>query len=456
MDTPATDSSDLQPRPLDELIETEDLSSIEAALEQLSPSESVRALLLLEPEQQVRMLELLKPQDAADIVEEVPDRQAAEIVDRLDAGAAASILVEMDTADSADIVQELGEEEAELILGQMKRRDAAGVRQLAQYPADSAGGLMSSEVFKFRKTTTVAEVLKRFTTEEDDFERYRGQHPYVVDARNKLVGVVSLRTLLTSRRAANLADVMSAVTAVTVEATLDELSDLFEEHPFLGIPVADEDGRLIGAVSRQAVSEANLQRAESDALKSQGIIGDELRSMPTAIRARRRLAWLSVNIVLNFIAASIIALYEETLAAVIALAVFLPIVSDMSGCTGNQAVAVSLRELALGIARPGDVVRVWFKEISVGLINGAALGVLLGAAAFLYKGNIWIGIVVGVALALNTLVAVTVGGLVPLILKRFNVDPAVASGPMLTTITDMCGFFLVLSLATAAMPLLLA
>lgn len=133
---------------------------------------------------------------------------------------------------------------------------------------------------------------------------------------------------------------------------------------------------------------------------------------------------------------------------------FLPIVSDMSGCTGNQAVAVSMRELTLGVARPTDVVRVWFKEISVGLINGSALGILLGCAAWAWKGNPWIGLVVGLALALNTLVAVSIGGLVPLVMKRFNIDPAVASGPMLTTATDMCGFFLVLSLATSMLPLL--
>ncbi|NNJ74520.1 MAG: magnesium transporter, partial [Anderseniella sp.] len=207
-------------------------------------------------------------------------------------------------------------------------------------------------------------------------------------------------------------------------------------------------------VSRQAIADASLERSELDALKSKGVVGDELRSMPTWFRAKRRLSWLTINIGLNIVAASVIAFYEDTLAAVIALAVFLPIVSDMSGCTGNQAVAVSMRELTLGVARPTDVMRVWFKEISVGLINGSALGILLGCAAWAWKGNPWIGLVVGLALALNTLVAVSIGGLVPLVMKRFNIDPAVASGPMLTTATDMCGFFLVLSLATSMLPLL--
>jgi len=136
---------------------------------------------------------------------------------------------------------------------------------------------------------------------------------------------------------------------------------------------------------------------------------------------------------------------------VIALAVFLPIISDMSGCSGNQAVAVSMRELSLGVVKPVEVMRVWFQELSVGLINGLILGLLIGLAAWLWKGNVVLGIVVGSALALNTLVAVSIGGTVPLLLKKMGIDPALASGPLLTTITDMLGFFLTLTFAALAL-----
>ena len=170
--------------------------------------------------------------------------------------------------------------------------------------------------------------------------------------------------------------------------------------------------------------------------------------MPLMTRSSRRLAWLSINIVLNLLAASIIAMFQETLSTVIALAVFLPIISDMSGCSGNQAVAVSMRELSLGLVRPTELLRVWLKEISVGLLNGIALGAMIGAVAWAWQGMPMLGVVVAIALALNTLVAVSIGGLVPLLLRRWNLDPAVASGPILTTITDMCGFFWVLGLAT--------
>jgi len=170
--------------------------------------------------------------------------------------------------------------------------------------------------------------------------------------------------------------------------------------------------------------------------------------MPVWLRSGRRLSWLSVNVVLNVLAASIIVLFEETLASVIALAAFLPIISDMSGCSGNQAVAVSMRELALGLAQPRDALRVLVKEVGVGLINGCALGILLGLVAWTWKGNIYLGFVVGGALAINTVVAVSIGGTVPLLLRRLGFDPALASGPILTTVTDMCGFFFALGFAT--------
>jgi magnesium transporter len=145
-------------------------------------------------------------------------------------------------------------------------------------------------------------------------------------------------------------------------------------------------------------------------------------------------------------------MHQDTLAAVIALAVFLPIISDMSGCSGNQAVAVSMRELALGLVNPSDLLRVLGKEAAIGVVNGIALGVLLGLVGWVWQGNYMLGAVVGASLAINTLLAVCFGGSIPLVLRGLGQDPALASGPILTTITDMSGFFLVLTLAGAVLP----
>ena len=234
---------------------------------------------------------------------------------------------------------------------------------------------------------------------------------------------------------------------------LKTLERFFDRHPLFGVPAVDAMGALVGVVRSVDVEQAADERSNRSFLKFMGIVGgEELRTMPLRNRSMRRLSWLTVNIVLNIIAASVIAFHQDTLSAVIALAVFLPIISDMSGCSGNQAVAVSMRELTLGVIRPAEIWRVLRKEAAVGLINGIVLGVLLGLVGWLWQGNFALGAVVAVSLALNTLVAVCFGGLIPLVLARLGQDPALASGPILTTITDMTGFLLVLTIAGALLP----
>jgi magnesium transporter len=436
-------------------LEARDPQKAHEIIDELSASDSARAMLQLDEAERIGLLQLIDVENAAWLVEQLPDETAASLIEELDAKSAAGILEELDSDDQADVLGEMNEEDAAAILDEMEIRESTALRQLMSYDENTAGGLMMTEIFRFEENETVGAVLKRLSDPDDDFERYRGQHPYIVNGKGKLRGVVSLRKLLTTARSSDLAAIMSPALFVKPDAPLYELRDFFDEYPFLGLPVVDDDELLIGVVSRDALADAELERAESEVQKLQGVVNEELRSMPTVLRARRRLSWLTINIGLNIIAASVIALYEDTLSAVIALAVFLPIVSDMSGCSGNQAVAVSLRELSLGVTRPGDVLRVWAKEAAVGAMNGIVLGSLIALCAWAWKGNPYIGVVVGVALAVNTLVAVSIGGTIPLILKRYNVDPAIAAGPMLTTITDMFGFFLVLSLATLMMPLLI-
>jgi magnesium transporter len=223
----------------------------------------------------------------------------------------------------------------------------------------------------------------------------------------------------------------------------------------MALPVVAPSGKLVGVVNQDTVLNVVERESGEDFLKFSGIArGEEFRDMPMLKRVWRRLSWLSINVFLNVIAASVIAIFEDTLRAVIAIVVFLPIISDMSGCSGNQAVAVSIRELALGKIDPRKIRWVIAKEVFVGLLNGLILGVQIGLIAAFWRGIPMLGVVVAMALWLNTILSVIVGGSIPLLLKRFGFDPAMASGPILTTITDMCGFLLVLSLATLFLPYL--
>jgi magnesium transporter len=401
-----------------------------------------------------QLCELLPPQETADLLENLAEVQAVELLEELPAEIAADVLEEMDADVSGDLLRELDDDDTEAILAEIDDKEESNeLRERSNYEDDSAGGLMSDQLLAFPLIATVSDVLADLEINAEEYTDADVQYFFVVDAENQLAGVLSLRSLLLGKRSTTIEKLMIPnPLSVSVHTTLEELEDLFEEKQYLGFPAVDDDGKLKGIVSRRAVTEALSENQTDDYLKAAGIVGgEELRSMPLKDRCLRRLAWLGPNILLNLLAASIIASYEDTLQAVIALAVFLPMVSDMSGCSGNQAVAVSIRELTLGVIRPRDYVRVMIKEGLLGITNGVVLGIVLGTIATLWKGSLFLGLVIGGALTLNTILSVLLGGVIPLVLKRFKADPALASGPILTTCTDMCGFFLVLNLATLAL-----
>lgn len=443
---------------LSDAIATGDSDSVRKVVDELHGTDVALALSRIEPEQREQLALLLPPKDAADLLTEVNESQAVEVLAGMPAEQAALVAEQMQSDEKADLLGELPEEDAEQILQHFAPDDADACRQLMQYPWDTAGGMMRTEYVAYPRHTTVGEVVTDLQTNRDQYAGYNVQYLYVVDEQDKLVGVLPVRELLFAAKDQPVENVMrGTLHTVPVEATLIDLHGFFDEWDFFGVPAVDREGRLVGIVEQSDVREHEIEEAQAQALASRGIVGgEELRSMPLMMRSRRRLSWLSLNIVLNIIAASVIAIYQDTLAAAIALAVFLPMISDMSGCSGNQAVAVSLRELALGLVRPKELFRVLAKEASIGVINGLCLGVLLGAVAACYGywaqdeslGFAYLGLVVGVALAVNTLIAVSLGGLLPLIIKRLRLDPALVSSPMLTTVTDMCGFFLVLSMAS--------
>ncbi|HSG81547.1 MAG TPA: magnesium transporter [Gemmatimonadota bacterium] len=433
------------------LLEEGDVAALEAFLASLPPKETARALSRLNDPQVERILAVIGSEHAAEILDLLPDVQAAEIIEELPVAQAAAIVDELPSDEQADVLAEMSEEDAEAILEQMSRPEADQARQLLQYDPHTAGGLMLTEYVAFSDRSTIAQVVDDLRRHGDRYSDYVIQYVYVIDDASLLIGVLRLRDLLLARHGD--APVRSIMIAdplhVMVDTELNELKRLFDDNRFVGMPVTDEVGRLVGVVRRVAVEAALSERETRTFLRFSGLIAaEEFRTMPTFQRSYRRLAWLSINIVLNIIAASVIAFYQDTLAAVIALAVFLPIISDMSGCSGNQAVAVSIRELSLGLVKPYEYIRVLLKEGAVGVMNGIALGLLLGAAAVAWKGNIVLGLVVGGALALNTVLAVTLGGLLPLALRSLRLDPALASGPILTTVTDMCGFLMVLGFAS--------
>ena len=432
-----------------ELLDANDSVGLNQFLHQLEDVERVRIVSRFPVEIQTAIVVALGGEQAAEVLHSLPIVQSSEILGELEPEVAVDVLKNFPMDEQADLISEISAEDQESILAIMDAADADAVRDLSDYDNDLAGGIMVVEYLSFEENETANGVINHLRENVEKYNDFDVQYAFVVKKDRTLIGVLRLRDLLLSSGSSQIGELMiKDPLSVSTETSLPDLHVIFTEHRFVGLPIVDSSEKLVGIVRRSDVESAMAEKFATDLRRSQGVISEELRTMPLMLRSRRRLAWLSVNILLNIVAASVIAAYQDILTQVIALAVFLPIISDMSGCSGNQAVAVSMRELSLGLVKASEVLRVWLKELTVGLINGFALGLLVAFAAILWKGNPWLGIVIGMAMFVNTIIAVSIGGTLPLIMRGLKLDPALASGPILTTVTDMCGFFLVLSLAS--------
>lgn len=432
-----------------EAIDSDRLDRLPEVFADLHAGDAALLIAALPEERHEDVMLALPESVAAGILEQLPDDQAVKLVMGMSPESAAPIIQEMRSDEETDLLQGVSSEHAERILRHFDAADASVARSMLAYDEDSAGGLMESEYIAFPTGMSSSEVVEELRRGGSRYRGFSASYLYVVDERQRFVGVISMRDLIMCEEETPV-DTLMIRDALAVPADMpgQELVKLFRRYHYLAIPVVDEARRLIGVVTHDDVLQFVERDADEEMLRLSGIVGgDEFRDMKLGTRSWRRLSWLSINVLLNVAAASVIAFYQETIQAVVALAVFLPIISDMSGCSGNQAIAVSIRELSLDRISPRNALWVFRKEFLVGLINGLVLGLIVAAIAWWWKGSPMLGLVVGVALWVNTLVAVTIGGLVPLVLRRFRQDPALASGPILTTLTDMCGFFIVLALA---------
>lgn len=407
------------------------------------------ALARMSDKDRVRVLQSLPPGEAARLLGQLPDHCVAEIVAHLPLETAAHILEQLPEDRQADILARLTTAKEEEILHALSPEDAKAVERLLTFAPDTAGGLMITEFLAYPEDWTVDDVVEDLRAHADEYARYDVQYVYVVDRRERLTGVLRLRDLLMAPRNTKIADIMVRnPVAVRTSASIRELLTLFKERPLLGLPVTDEEGRLLGVVRRVDVEQAAAEETGRTFLRLVGILsGEELRTDPLPKRLGGRTVWLITNLLLDLVAASVIALYQDVLAAVISLAVFLPIISDMGGNSGVQSVAVTVREMTMGLIRSRDYKYVLLREIPLGALAGVVLALFGAAVAYVWTGQPLIALVFATALLANTIWSVCVGSTLPLFVHRVGLDPALASGPILTTLTDMFGFFVALEMA---------
>jgi magnesium transporter len=415
-----------------------------------------RTFVRLSDSEQGAMLSAMPSEQAADLLRDLPPTLAISILESLPTAVAAAILNCIPSNEQTDLASGLTPSRAEEILAQMDPVEAADVQALRIYPAESAGGLMVREFLTAASHETAAEVVRRLQSNATEYAEYPVQYIYVTTATRQLAGVVQTRDLLFVEGTQPITAVMETPAAVATTASIDDLNRFFDRHAFLAAPVITSENELVGVVPRDVLEEAMAARAVQTFLRFSGIVaGEEFRTMSAFARSAGRLIWLGATLVLHLASASVIGAFEQTLSAVVALAAFLPVISGMSGNAGNQAIAVSMRELSLGLLQPRELSWVISKEAIVALMNGLIVGALLGSAAMLWTQNVYFGLVIGSAQGLMVLAAACLGGSLPLVLRRLGIDPALATAPLMTAVVDACGFFVTLTFAWLMLPWLI-
>ncbi len=388
----------------------------------------------------------------ADVIAELPTELQVGLFESMRLHRLSGIVGEMFTDDAVDILGQVSAKRLKEIMGSLSAEDAKSIGDLLTYPADTAGGIMQAEFIAVPDSVTIAEATERLRgLDEKDHGLAGVFYIYVVDDQQRLQGVLRMRDLLLRDPSTMVRDVMiKEVRAVSVHADQEELGRLFRDYGFIALPVVDDFQRLRGLVTGDDVLHVVEEEATEDMQRMVGVTGEEVMDTPWRDSVRSRLPWLGVNLLTAFFAGWVVSLFESTIAKYAVLAIFLPIISGQGGNAGTQTLTILVRSIALGQAKLTDQRLVLVKEVIVGLVNGLAIGIVVGLVSWIWQGNIILGVVCFVAMVGNMLAAAVSGVLIPMGLKSMGVDPALASAIMLTTVTDVLGFFLFLGLASMA------
>ena len=425
-----------------------DCSEELAVSEFTHPADMAEHLENLSLEKQVCLLNALPVEEAAEALAELDEHTRVEILENLDPDTAAGIVGEMSPDDAADVLDELDEDHSDVLLSKLESEDAEEIRNLMAFDPETAGGVMNTEILILSQDLTADEAIQHLRSEIGDKEI--PYYAYIVDADDILLGVLSLRNLLLSPPGTLLAEEVKGqeLIAVRFDAPREEVARLFSHYNFMAMPVTDYEGRLLGVISHDDVIDIIQDLAGEDMLGMVGAGQDETSDTPWLESVRMRLPWLLVNMINSALSASVVWFFDGTIAQMAVLAVFMPMVANQAGNTGQQALAVIIRQLA---TERFERKRAWWavlREGKIGLSNGAILGLLVWVAIFLFTGSFALASVMVAALVLDMFLGAIAGASIPLILKELGRDPAQASSIFLTAITDGAGFFLFLGLAT--------
>lgn len=438
---------------VEESLERRELGEIKVILKDLHPEDLGIIIDHLRGEDKATVFSVLETEVAADVVLKVGEDSLGYLLNTLDTKEISELAQEMEPEEATDIVSELPDRAREEVLELISDEESREVEELLKFPETSAGGIMSPDFVSLSAESTVSEAISELRQRAPETEL--SYYVYVVGHGGRLVGVLSLRDLVIAEPEATIESIMTS-DPVWVNLTDDQevVAQVGAKYDLFAVPVVDNEVRLRGVVTVDDIVDVIEEEATEDMMRMGGVDETESVFAPPRRAVLKRLPWLYVNLFTAFLAASVVGLFEETIHAFVALAIFMPIVAGMGGSAGTQTLTLVVRGMALGEVTLRDGRRLLFKEVLVGFLTGIAVGVFTALVALLWKRSPFLGLVIGLALVINLVFACVVGVTIPLVFRKLKLDPALASSVFLTTIIDVIGFFVFLGLATLFLNLL--
>ena len=437
---------------LDEVIESFGAGTLEETrylLESLRPQEIASVLTSTPPKMRWVLWELLDEEQENQVLQYLGEDVRARFLESMDPAQLLAAADELDTDDFADILQELPDTLSAEVLAAMDAKDRARLEAVLSYDEESAGGIMNTDTITVQPRHAVELVLRYLRLRRDLPDPLDGL--IVVNKQDEYLGVLPVSRLLTADVSVTVREIMdSEATSIPVDMADTEVARIYAEQDLVSAPVLDADGRRVGRITIDDVVDVIVADAEEALLAPAGLDLDEDTFAPILVTARRRALWLGINLLTAFLASAVINVFEETIAKVVALAVLMPIVASMGGIAGTQTLTLVIRGIALGHIGRANLGYLLNREFLVACLNGLLLAGVVAAAAAAVFQDLLLGGVIAVAMVANLLVAGVAGSLLPSALRALKIDPALAGGVVLTTITDVAGFFVFLGLATLA------
>jgi len=429
------------------LLKTEDTTAINAHIEQLHAAEVADLLESLPPELRQHLWQVIPAEIEGETLSYLGEEVRGSIIDEMDHAEVLAAAESMAVADLADVMDELPEHISEAVLKSLDEDRRQRLETSLTFSEDSAGRLMSADVISVRKDVTLAVVL-RYLRRLKPLPRHTDAL-MVIDENGTYLGKLTITDAVIEHPDALVADVMQeAADFVRGDASEHDVAVLFERRDLISVAVVSEQGQLLGRITVDDAMDIILAEADKALLASAGLNEDEDLFAPVVPSAKRRAVWLGINLVTVFMAAWVIGRFEEALDKIVALAVLLPVVASMGGIAGSQTLTLTIRGLALGQVSSANLRWLGNKEFAVGLLNGVAWSVVVALVTFAWFQDLGIALIIAAALVLNLVAAALSGVLIPVILTRMNIDPALSGAVVLTTVTDIVGFLSFLGLAT--------